>query len=187
MLMQFRQFSRQLLVLSSLWLISAPLHAALDIEIFGGGATQIPIAIAPFVGEEKLEQSITAVVAADLYRSGLFRLVNSSGVAPRDPGQIVYSDWKSRGANALVIGSTTLLPNGQVEVDFHLMDVAREALLISHSMIVPAGQLRAAAHRIADMIYEKLTGDVGVFSTRIAYVLKQGKKICATGGGYRWL
>ena len=158
------------------WLISPPLHAALDIEIFGGGATQIPIAIVPFAAEERLKQGITPVVGADLQRSGLFKLVDTSGLAPHEPVQVSYPDWISRGAGALVIGSTTTLPGGQVAIRVTLLDVARQAQLGSYSETVPAEQLRAAAHRIADMIYEKLTGDVGVFSTRIAYVVKQGKK-----------
>ena len=57
-----------------------------------------------------------------------------------------------------------------------LLDVAKQAQIAVYTETVPAEQLRAAAHRIADLIYEKLTGDVGVFSTRIAYVVKQGKK-----------
>ena len=71
------------------------------------------------------------------------------------------------------------LPGGQVAVRVRLLDVAKQAQLAAYTETVPAEQLRAAAHRIADMIYEKLTGDVGVFSTRIAYVVKAGKKICA--------
>jgi TolB protein len=177
MLMRFRQSSRHtLLLVFLLWLISTPLQAALDIEIFGGGATQIPIAIVPFAAEEKLKQSVTAVIAADLQRSGLFRMVDSSGPALRDPRQVAYLDWKNRGASALVIGSTVMLPDGRVEVGFHLMDVAKQVQLTDHIVIVPADRLRAAAHQIADIIYEKLTGDVGVFSSRIAYVVKQGNK-----------
>ena len=177
MLIRQRQSSRRSLFLAlALWLISAPIQAALDIEIFGGGASQIPIAITPFAGEEKLKHSITAVVAADLQRSGLFRLVDSPGPPLRDPRQVAYPDWKSRGANALVIGSAVMLPDGQVEVSFYLMDVAKQVQLIDYTMIVPVDRLRAAAHQIADIIYEKLMGDVGVFSTRIAYVVKQGNK-----------
>lgn len=159
-----------------LWLAAAPAHAALDIEIFGGGATQIPIAIVPFAHEEKLSQSITSVVAADLQRSGLFKLIDPAGLAPHELVEVVYPEWIGRGAGALVIGSTITLPGGQVAVRVGLLDVAKQVQLASYSETVPAGQLRAAAHRIADLIYEKLTGDVGVFSTRIAYVVKEGKK-----------
>ncbi|MBA4143324.1 MAG: Tol-Pal system protein TolB [Nitrosospira sp.] len=160
-----------------LWLLGAPMaHATLNIEIFGGGATQIPIAIVPFAAEERLGQGITPVVGADLHRSGLFRLVPPGGLRPHEPIEVVYPDWVNRGAAALVIGSTTTLPGGQVAIRVQLMDVARQVQLASYAETVPAEQLRAAAHRIADMIYEKLTGDVGVFSTRIAYVVKDGKK-----------
>ena len=159
-----------------LCLLGTPLHAALDIEIFGGGASQIPIAIVPFASEEKLKQSVTAVVASDLQRSGIFRLVDSGGLSPHDPRDIIYPNWQMLGTHALVVGSTRMLPNGQVEVRYSLMDVATQELLISDMETVSVKQLRAVAHRMADNIYEKLTGDVGVFSTRIAYVVKQGKK-----------
>ena len=157
-------------------LFGTPLHAALDIEIFGGGASQIPIAIVPFAAEERLTQGVTAVVKSDLQRSGLFRMVDSDGSAPHEPSEIVYPNWQMRGANALVIGTTRILPNGQIEVRYRLMDVARQEILISDMETVSVKQLRAVAHRMADSIYEKLTGDVGVFSTRIAYVAKRGKK-----------
>ena len=153
-----------------------PLYAALDIEIFGGGADQIPIAIVPFADEERLPQSITSVVAADLQRSGLFKLVNSEGLSPHSPAGIVYADWINRGANALVVGKTNLLPDGQIEIRFYLMDVAKKVQLTSLVTSVPPTQLRAAAHRIADILFEALTGNAGAFSTRIAYVLKQGKQ-----------
>ncbi len=65
-----------------------PVHAALNIEIFGGGATQIPIAIVPFAAEETLKQSITPVVAADLQRSGLFKLVDPGGLRPHEPWRL---------------------------------------------------------------------------------------------------
>ena len=90
--------------------------------------------------------------------------------------EVVYSDWADRGANALVIGRVTQLSSGQVEIQFRVMDVAKKAQLTGLALTVPVTQLRAAAHRIADVIYEALTGDVGVFSTRIAYVLKRGER-----------
>jgi len=157
-------------------IFSSPLHAALDIEIFGGGASQIPIAIIPFAAEERLAQSVTAVVRSDLQRSGLFRMVDSENSAPHEPSEIIYPNWQMRGVNAMVIGATRLLPNGQVEVRYRLMDVAKQEILISDMETVSVKRLRAVAHRMADSIYEKLTGDIGVFSTRIAYVAKQGKK-----------
>jgi len=159
-----------------LCLISAPVYAQLNIEIFGGGASRIPIAIVPFADENKLQQSITPVISADLQRTGLFKLVDPAGLSPHAPVEVVYSDWANRGANALVIGRVVPISGDQVEIQFRLMDVAKKSQLTGLAITVPTTQLRMAAHRIADVIYEALTGDVGVFSTRIAYVLKRGNK-----------
>jgi TolB protein len=156
--------------------ISLPSLAQLKIEIFGGGSARIPIAIVPFSDESRLPQGITSVIGADLQRTGLFKLVDTAGASPHVPADVVFPDWVNRGANALVIGRTVVLPGGQVEIQFRLMDVAKKTQLAGLGITVPAAQLRSAAHRIADVIYEALTGDVGVFSTRIAYVLKQGSK-----------
>ena len=87
-----------------------PAHAALTIEIMGAGENQIPIAIVPFAGEEKLAQSISEIVAADLARSGMFRLVDAAGKMPHEPSEVVYADWA--GLDALLIGHVKALPNG---------------------------------------------------------------------------
>lgn len=171
---RFKSFRGTVILL--LWLISAPVFAQLNIEIFGGGASRIPVAIVPFADEGRLSQSITPVISADLMRTGLFRLIDPAGSTPHAPVEVVYSDWANRGANALVIGRVVHLSSGQVEIQFRVMDVATKSQLAGLSLTVPATQLRTAAHRIADVIYEALTGDVGVFSTRIAYVLKRGNK-----------
>src|SRR5687768_4275039 len=164
-------------VLFFLWLVCSPVQAALNIEIFGGGANQIPVAIVPLAGEERLgAQSLTPVISADLQRTGLFKLVDTGGLRPHEPVEVSYPDWINRGASALAIGTAIPVSGGQISIRVQLLDVARQAELGSYVETVPPEQLRAAAHRIADLIYEKLTGDVGVFSTRIAYVVKQGKK-----------
>ncbi len=162
-----------------LWLSLAPAaHSQLRIEIIGGGANQVPIAITPFKGEETLPQKVTAVVAADLVRSGLFRIVDSGGLTaiPAEPAEVQYPVWTARGADALAIGSVSPLPNGYWDVRFRLLDVAKQAQLTGFAYQVTTQQLRSTAHKIADAIYEKLTGDVGVFGTRITYVVKQGTR-----------
>lgn len=153
-----------------------PVPAALTIEIIGGGAQQIPVAVVPFAQEAGLPQPVTSVVGADLTRSGLFRLVDPAGASPSEPAQVNYADWRGRGADALVIGSVNRVADGRFEVRFRLLDVAKQTQLAGFAYTVTAGQLRLTAHRIADVIYEKLTGDMGVFSTRIAYVVKQGSR-----------
>lgn len=161
-----------------LFLYAGPLQAALTIEIIGGGATQIPIAVVPFAAEQGLPQSITQVVGADLARSGLFKLVDTGGINPLpvEPSDIRYADWKVRNADALVIGTVRPLADGRLEVRFRLMDVVKQAQLAGFSYNIVPAQLRLTAHKIADVVYEKLTGYPGVFSTKICYVVKQGSK-----------
>ena len=151
-------------------------HAALTIEIVGAGANQIPIAIAPFRAEEGTPQPLTPVIGADLTRSGLFKAVDAGGITPvpTEPDQVNYQQWRARGADALVIGAVTPAGDGRFEVRFRLMDVAKGTQIAGFVYTVTAAQLRLTAHKIADVIYEKLTGDKGVFATRITYVVKRG-------------
>jgi TolB protein len=156
-----------------------PLSAAraqLTIEIVGGASQPIPIAIVPFDNESSWPQGVTSVVGADLGRSGLFKLVDTNGVVPRPSRaeDVQPAAWRARSADAVVVGSMRPLPDGRVDVRFALVDVVKQTTLAAMAFPVTAPQLRTTAHKIADVIYEKLTGDVGVFSTRIAYITKQG-------------
>ena len=162
-----------------------PAHAALDIQITGAGEHQIPVAIVPFAGEEKLAQSISGIVSADLERSGLFRLMNPSGKKPHEPREVVYADWT--GVDALAIGSAEEQANGRIAVQFRLLDAVKQTELTGQAVSAKSDQIRAIAHRIADLIFEKLTGDAGVFSTRIVYVNREGKNnrlVVADSDGY---
>jgi len=153
-------------------------RAQLTIDITTSGGRQIPIAVMPLAGESSQPQSVSEVVAADLGRTGLFRLVNTVGVSPlpTEPSEVNFADWTARTAEALVIGKIEAQGAGRVEVRFRLFDVAKQSQLASYSYVVAPAQLRATAHRIADLIYEKLTGDKGVFSTKITYVVKRGNR-----------
>jgi TolB protein len=150
-------------------------RAQLQIDITTSGGRQIPIAVMPLAGEASQPQAVSEVVAADLGRTGLFRLVNALGVSPlpTEPSEVNFPDWTARTAEALVIGKIEALSEGRVEVRFRLFDVAKQSQLASYSYVVAPAQLRATAHRIADLIYERLTGDKGVFSTKITYVVKR--------------
>jgi len=166
------------LLLSATAFFLAPAHAALTIEIIGTGAQQIPIAIVAFRAEEGLSQKVTPVVGADLARSGLFRLVDAGGVnpPPYEPQDVNYGTWHARGADAVVIGSVAARSDGRYDVYFRLMDVVKQTQLAGFAYTASPAQLRLTAHKIADVIYEKLTGDAGVFSTRIVYVVKLGRR-----------
>ena len=171
-----RNFCRILFVLGVL--ASGVARAQLTIEIVGGGATTIPIAIVPLANEGSFPLSVTQIVGNDLSRSGLFKIVDAGGVNPRPARaeDVRYGDWTSRGADAVVVGSMAPLADGRVEVRFYLLDVVKQALLAGFTYVVTPAQVRATAHRIADVIYEKLTGSPGVFSTRIGYIAKQGTR-----------
>ena len=177
-LYRFHRFAAIALFAAAALCAGRSAHAALTIEIVGAGANQIPIAIAPFRAEEGTAQPLTPVIAADLARSGLFKTVDPGGITPvpSEPEQVNYQQWRARGADALVIGTVTPQGGDRFEVRFRLMDVAKSTQLAGFAYTVTAAQLRLTAHKIADVIYEKLTGDKGVFATRITYVVKRGTR-----------
>jgi TolB protein len=160
------------------WLLASSAWAQLTIDITTSGGRQIPIAVMPLAGEATQSQSVSEVVGADLARTGLFKLVNTGGVTPlpTEPSEVNFAEWTGRAADALVIGKVEAAADGRVEVRYRLFDVGKQSQLASYTYLVTPQQLRATAHRIADTIYEKLTGDKGAFSTKIAYVVKRGPR-----------
>ena len=165
-------------LLAAILLLAEPARAQLTIEIIGGGAIQIPIAVLPFAGESVLPQSITEIIEQDLSRSGRFRAIFVGGVSPppTEIAQVSFPEWKSRLADAIVIGQAQRLPDGKLEVRFRLLDVLKQSQIGGIAFTLTAAQTRLTAHKIADFIYEKMTGERGVFSTRIAYIVKQGTR-----------
>lgn len=156
--------------------IALPALAQFRVEVSGIGLTQLPIAIAPFRGDDVSPQKIGAIVQADLERSGQFRLIDAAGSGLDENARPDMSPWRQKGADSLAAGSVTRLADGRYDVRFRLWDAVRGQDLGGQSYAVTVGDLRLAAHRIADFIYEKLTGDKGAFSTRIAYVTKAGSR-----------
>ena len=153
-----------------------PAWGQFRVEVSGVGLTQLPIAIAGFKGDAQSPQKIAAIVQADLERSGQFRAVDASGAPLDETSRPDLSLWRQRAADSLLTGSVTRLADGRFDVRCRLWDVVRGQDLGGQGYVVPQGDLRLSAHRIADFVYEKLTGDKGVFSTRIAYVTKSGAR-----------
>ena len=151
-----------------------PALAQFRVEVSGVGLTQLPIALAPFKGQDASPQKISTIVQADLERSGQFRGVDASGQSLDESSRPDLTLWRQRTADSLVVGSVNRLADGRYDVRFRLWDVVRGQDLGGQSYTVPQGDLRLASHRIADYVYEKLTGEKGIFSTRIAYVTKNG-------------
>ena len=157
-----------------------PAHAALEIEISGGSAVQIPIAILPMAESANVQSKnrLHEIISNDLRSSGLFRIINTSGMPalPTNVSQIKYTDWTALKAQGLSLGEVQQAPNGGLKVTVQVMDVLRQTPLVQQTYTVSASQYRHVAHMIADQIYEKFTGQPGAFATRIAYVTKVGKR-----------
>lgn len=150
-------------------------HAQLRVEIAGVGANQIPVAIAAFGNESIAPQQVSAIIKADLQRSGYFRIIDTNTVLTEN-SQVDLADWKSRGADALVVGSVQKLADGRFDVRYRLFDTVKAAQLSSLALAAQPQFLRVSAHKVADDIYEKLTGIPGIFATRIAYVSRSGRE-----------
>lgn len=155
--------------------VSSLAHAQLRVEIAGVGANQIPIAIAAFGDESIAPHQVSAIIKADLLRSGYFKVIDT-GTVLTENSQINLADWKARGADAIVVGSVQRLADGRFDVKYRLFDTIKATQLSSLVLASPPQFIRVSAHKIADDIYEKMTGIRGAFATRIAYVTKAGKE-----------
>lgn len=175
----------RILLISLMGALALNARAELTIEITGAGEHQMPVSVVRFAGEAAERDSISAVIANDLARTGLFRLVDAAGRAPREPDDVRPNEWA--GVEVLLFGSVKRLEDGNALVKFHLYDLVRRTELMVHTLMARQEQLRALAHRIADMSYERLTGTPGVFGTRIAYVNREGRRyrlVIADSDGY---
>lgn len=159
---------------SPLLLLFFSMHAFAQfrVEVSGVGLTQVPISIAPFKGQSASGQKIADIVQADLERSGQFRAVAANAGVLDEVSLPNLSVFRQAGSDALVSGSIGTLADGRLDVRFRLWDVVKGQDLGGQSFAVVSSDARLAAHRVSDYVYEKLTGDKGAFSTRIAYVTK---------------
>jgi TolB protein len=151
---------------------SAPSAAQMTVEITGVGSQQYPIAVASFKTEGSAPQDVAAIIRADLTRSGQFRMVDPGNSPLAEDERVDLAQWRARGADTLVVGSVSALADGRFDIRFRLYDNVKSAQLDGLAYVAPVAELRLTAHRIADRIYEKLTGDKGAFATRIAYVVE---------------
>ena len=168
-----RTFVSVSLLLLSMML--TPAQAQLRVEISGVGASQIPVAIASFANESIAPQKVTAIIRGDLERSGFFKIIDTGSVIS-ETTPINHNEWRARGVDALVVGSVERLADGRIEVRYRLLDTLKSVQLSGFSIAAASQRTRLSAHRIADDIYEKLTGVRGIFATRIAYVTKSGRE-----------
>ncbi|OOZ40125.1 Tol-Pal system beta propeller repeat protein TolB [Solemya pervernicosa gill symbiont] len=173
-------FIRGLLALM-VWLGSTALQAeGLTIEITKGAEGALPIAVIPFgmqgVNGIDPSQNVGRIVAADLRRSGLFKPLAEKDLLsrPTDGTGVRFADWRLLGADNIVVGRMTPKGGGKFELRFQLFDVTQEKQLAGYSFQVSRTNIRRVAHHISDLIYEKLIGHPGAFSTHIAYISRLG-------------
>jgi len=150
-------------------------HAQMRIDVSGVGATQYPIAIASFATDGRVPQDIASVVRGDLARSGAFRVIDPQATLS-DTSSINFPDLRARGVDSVLAGSVARLADGRYDIRFRLSDAVRQSTIGGESLVVSEADLRFGAHRVADWVYERITGEKGIFSTRIAFVSKQGNR-----------
>ena len=156
-------------------LISTGAFAQLSIEITGAGANRIPIAVVPFAGEGALSSRISAIVRADLERSGLFRAleVPASNAPITEASAVNFGEWRSRLADALVQGSVAALPDGRSRC---ASGVRRAEAGCRGGIVHAPAESGARDGASAGRLHLREThGERGVFSTRVAYVVKRGR------------
>lgn len=169
---------KKLLSLFALLCLAVPqVHAALEFTVSGGDVGAKPIAVVPFATPADINFDIASIIEADLVRSGLFDALPRADMLekPTAIGQVDYRNWRALNRENLVLGSMSRSPSGAVAVRFFLTDVYRGTQMLGFDMpAVAQDQLRVVAHQIADLIYEKLTGQKGYFNTQISYVTAAG-------------
>ncbi|WP_296810032.1 Tol-Pal system beta propeller repeat protein TolB [Thiocapsa sp.] len=157
---------------------AGPAQARLNIEVTGGVEAAQPIAVVPFGVSDGLipPVDIAAVISADLARTGRFRPMPTRDMLdmPARHEDVDLRDWTLLGMNNLVIGRVEADGSGY-RVSFILYDAFRGDQLASSTLVSTKAGMRNTAHRISDIIYQKLTGQRGVAATRIAYVTATGQ------------
>jgi len=162
-------------------LVSQLAQAKLEIQIIQGNASQLPIAIIPLqwrASEPRPETGVADVVSSDLYRSGLFDPLEEQDMVDRpvDAESIRFGTWRLLKVDYILIGHVNDASDGNgYDIVYQLFDVHTQESLLSQITSVGFGDLRFGSHRVADSIYEKLTGVAGAFSTRIAYISATGE------------
>ena len=172
--------NRLLRLLAGVFACMLPLMAAaqqqgLEIDIVGGNAAALPIAVVPFQNGTG-PSDVASIVAADLNRSGQFRSLPESDLVERPTrgGEVNYPTWRALNQDYLVVGRVVDAGGGSYRVEYELFDVATQQRLLGFALTARSSAMRDVAHQVADAIYEKILGVPGAFFTRIAYVTATG-------------
>lgn len=160
------------LVVTLMTLFSGHALAQLSITVSGTSEHRIPIAIADFTGDSANARALVEVIRSDLEKSGYFQLTDPGFAPIAENESIDFTTWKTKGADFVVVGTLAAGTDGKLEARFRLYDINLHEQLVGMAYGTAASMMRVTGHRIADTIYEKIRGERGIFSTRIAYVIK---------------
>ncbi len=165
-------------LLAAIALVAPSANAQLEIVITRGVERPVPIAIVPFAFEGSGQTApfdVSGLVTQNLRNSGRFAPMAERDMLsrPTRPEQVAFPDWRIVEVDALVTGRLIEEAPGRYTIVFQLFDVARSEQILGYRLTADRDELRAAGHRVSDMVFEALTGIRGVFGTRIAYVNEQ--------------
>ena len=161
--------------------ISRTVLAIDTISITQGHASAIPIAINNFdvndSSEKTIADNIGKIINADLKNCGLFRPISSAAFIEKTIGidhKPLFAAWRQINSNLLLNSHLEKISSSKLKISFVLWDNILEKDIVAEELEVPVALWRRAGHKIADKIYEKVTGDAGYFDTKIAYVSETG-------------
>ena len=182
--MQIFAFRHRLAAVATFLLLvsfAGAVRAELRIDVTQGNVQPTPIAVTDFFGQQPNDAqagaNIAGVVAADLERSGLFKPIDKKAfIQTPDSLRTLprFGDWRVINAQALVSGVVETQPDGRLRIEFRLWDVFAEQQMVGEAVTSAPENWRAIAHKVADEIYKRLTGEDGYFETRIVYVAESG-------------
>lgn len=175
---------RILILLTSLLLATAAVSAPLRIKITEGVVEPLPFAAPSFIAENaagaEYAKMLADVVAQDLTGSGLFRAIPEAAHISKITSfssPVQYSDWKAINAQALITGTVSGSATGQITVKFRIYDVFAGAELGKGLRFTgSADGWRRMAHKVADVVYGRITGESGYFDSRVVFVSETGRK-----------
>ena len=160
-------------------MLASAQQQGLEIDIIGGNASALPITVVPmpYQGTAAAPPTdVSAVVRADLERSGAFRTLPEARITERPTrgAEIRYPSWQALRQDYIVVGRVVDAGDGGYRVEYELFDVAKQERMLGLAMTARSNALRDVAHQMADAIYEKILGVRGAFWTRIAYITAAG-------------
>jgi TolB protein len=163
---------------SSMVAAQVPQSQEPDVVVDRGVIRAVQIAVADFGGQNGVD--LSGVIRADLRRSGYFE--------PLDPASFVetgltlanapnFPQWTSIGAQAVLYGSVTPRADGRNDFGFRLYDPYRQCQLVAYQFTATPEQWRRIGHKIADLVYQRMTGESGFFDSRVVFVSESGTQL----------